>query len=103
MKIKAGSIHIESPNILSDHCCIIFSFEFNDQNSTSNLNACSSNEGVNCKYVWKNDDRKNMFIDSLSSDDILNKLQNFTFKVDTAACANDIDCCITSFQVLLRK
>ena len=71
---------IESPNILSDHCCIIFSFEFNDQNSTGNLNSCSSiNEGVSSKYVWKNDDSKTIFIDSLSSDDILNKLQSFRY------------------------
>ena len=98
-----SNFRIESPNILSDHCCINFSFEFNDQNSTGNLNACSSNEGVNCKYVWKNDDSKTMFIDSLSSDDILNKLQSFTFKVDNAACANDIDCCITSFSGIIEE
>ena len=98
-----SNFRIESPTILSDHCCINFSFEFNDQNSTGNLNACSSNEGVNCKYVWKNDDSKTMFIDSLSSDDILNKLQSFTFKVDNAACVNDIDCCITSFSIIIEE
>ena len=44
-----------------------------------------------------------MFIDRLSSDDILNQLQSFTFKVDNAACVNDIDCCITSFKGIIEE
>ena len=98
-----SNLRIESPNIVSDHCCINLSFEFNDQNSTVNLSSCSSNECVNCKCVWKNDDSKIMFIDSLSSDDILNKLKSFTFKVDNATCANDIDCRITRFSGIIEE
>ena len=58
---------------------------------------------LNCKYVLKNDDSKTMFINSLSNDDILKRLQGFTFKVDNAACANDIDCCITSCSGIIEE
>jgi len=66
---------VNSPNILSDHCLIVFNFVFRKtviQPSTTTTSSSNVN-GVNYKYTWDSN-CKDEFIENLSSEDVINEL-----------------------------
>ena len=84
------SFVVQDPNIMSDHCIINFSLEFENvkyQNSESET--CGSVDG---KYKWNNE-----YIQSFQQQGTAEKLQNLNQNIIDSSCNEEIDTCISNF------
>ena len=88
------SFVVRDPNIMSDHCIINFSLEFENvkyQNSESET--CGSVDG---KYKWNND-FKAEYIQSFQQQGTAEKLQNLNQNIIDSSSNEEIDTCISDF------
>ena len=90
---------VQDPNILSDHCCIGFSFDFSAENENFDV---EDNEKISSKYVW-NKDLKGEFINKLQDPSITNRLEHVNLNIARCHGNNDIECCVSSFIDVLEQ
>ena len=80
------SFEVQEPNILSDHCIVIFSFEFG---SRQRQRSESDNfDRVSEKYTWKNE-LKDEYVNRLTYESTKQQLN--VLNLNTAKCFNESD------------
>jgi hypothetical protein len=92
------SFDVSDPNILSDHCIVSFSFVLDKPCINDRDNEY---DNVKYKYVWSYD-MKDHFIEGLSTNCMLEKLNIFSEQVHLAENKQDIDECISHFSNLIE-
>lgn len=90
---------VQDPNILSDHCIINFSFEFNRQPSLFSEN--EEYEKVSGKYVWDNDFKDEYKI-RLQGNLTGEKLASLNVKISNSESNGDIDSCLSDFVSIIE-
>ena len=89
---------VEDPNIMSDHCAIKFSLEFENANfQNSESGECGFVDG---KFKW-NSEFKADYIQSFQQQGTVDKLQNLNQQILDSSCNEEIDSCISVFTNLI--
>ena len=79
---------VEDPNIMSDHCAIKFSLEFENANfQNSESGECGFVDG---KFKW-NSEFKADYIQSFQQQGTVDKLQNLNQQILDSSCNEEID------------
>ena len=102
LKQHVGTFKVNDPNIMSDHCMVDFSLNFNIRNFDQGDEGYSSNSYINSKYVWNKSD-KDVYINSLLSEHIQNDLHVLNESINHVTCSNDIDRCLADFSSIIVK
>ena len=89
---------VGDPNICTDHCAI--SFSLGNLNVKVDELANDSCEFVEYTYKWDND-KKDMYINTLSSDIVKDKLTSVTVDLQFVQCPDDIDTNLDSFYSII--
>lgn len=95
------NIEISDPNILSDHCSVYFSLKSRHiQNDNENID----NEGIKILYMYRWDaSNKDMYINSLSSNEVLNQFENLCHNIGHSENAVYINEILSTFCEILEN
>ena len=90
---------VQEPNIMSDHCLVNFSFNFNIQCSNDARPECDKK--VTGKYAW-NPEFKAHFVNSLQLDSTKDRLNILDSKISESSSDEDVTTCLSDFSNIIN-
>ena len=90
---------VHEPNILSDHCLLTFSFDFQMLSARETIE--NDYEQVSGRYVW-NRDYKEEFLNSLKTTDTTERLSELNARIPSCAENNEIEQCLADFNNIIE-
>ena len=91
---------VQEPNIMSDHCLVNFSFNFDIQCSDDARPECDKK--VTGKYAWK-PEFKAHFVNSLQLDSTRDKLNILDSKISESSSDEDVTTCLSDFSNIINE
>ena len=90
---------VHEPNILSDHCLLTFSFDFQMLSARETIE--NDYEQVSGRYVW-NSDYKEEFLNSLKTTDTTERLSELNARIPSCTENNEIEQCLADFNNIIE-
>ena len=94
------SFEVQEPNILSDHCVVIFSLKFGScmmqENESDNYDRISE------KYTWKND-VKDEYVNRLNYESTNRQLNLLNLNISECSNESDIHSCVSEFVNIIHN
>lgn len=91
---------VHEPNILSDHCLLTFSFDFQMLGARETIE--NDYDQVSGRFVW-NSDYKEEFLNSLKITDTTEKLSELNVRIPICVENNEIDQCLADFNNIIEQ